>query len=57
MKEFYDIVIVGVGGVGMVVVIEVKDVGLNLVIFEKMFVVGGNMFKLLSGMNVFEIKF
>ena len=54
----YDAVIVGCGGAGMSAAIAAYDKGLtNIVILEKMKVVGGNTNFSSSGMNASETKF
>lgn len=53
----YDVVVVGSGGVGLVVVIQVYDEGVSVLIVEKMLIIGGNIIKVFVGMNVVEICF
>ncbi|WP_394404967.1 flavocytochrome c [Streptococcus sp. 20-1249] len=57
LKEKYDVIIVGSGGAGMAAAISAKDAGANVVIFEKMPVIGGNTSKSSAGMNASETKF
>lgn len=56
LKLNYDVVIIGLGGVGLIVVIQVYELGLNLVILEKMLKIGGNIIWVLFGMNVVEMN-
>ncbi|MDF2821054.1 MAG: flavocytochrome c [Clostridiales bacterium] len=49
-----DVVIVGAGGAGMTAAIELKNAGLNVLIVEKMPMVGGNTIKATGGMNAAE---
>ena len=57
LKESYDVVVVGSGGGGMAAAIAAHDAGANVVIFEKMPIVGGNTSKSSAGMNASETKF
>lgn len=57
LKEGYDVVVIGSGGAGMAAAISAKDAGADVVIFEKMPVVGGNTAKSSAGMNASETKF
>lgn len=52
----YDVVVVGGGGAGMTAAIELKNAGLNVVILEKMPMLGGNSVKATGGMNAAETK-
>ena len=53
----YDIVVVGSGGAGLAAAIRAHDLGANVVIIEKMSVIGGNTNKASAGMNAAETKF
>ena len=53
----FDIVIVGSGGAGLAAAIRAHDLGANVVIIEKMSVIGGNTNKASAGMNAAETKF
>ena len=53
----FDIVIVGSGGAGLAAAIRAHDLGTNVVIIEKMSVIGGNTNKASAGMNAAETKF
>ncbi|OCL28844.1 flavocytochrome c [Gilliamella sp. wkB171] len=53
----YDIVVVGSGGAGLAAAIRAHDLGANVVIVEKMSVIGGNTNKASAGMNAAETKF
>lgn len=57
LKPSYDVVVVGSGGAGMAAAISAKDAGANVVILEKMPLVGGNTAKSSAGMNASETKF
>ena len=57
LKESYDVIVVGSGGGGMAAAIAAHDAGANVVIFEKMPIVGGNTSKSSAGMNASETKF
>lgn len=57
LKDSYDVVVIGSGGAGMAAAISAKDAGANVVILEKMPVVGGNTAKSSAGMNASETKF
>lgn len=57
MKDSYDIIVVGSGGAGMAAAISAKEAGANVVILEKMPVIGGNTTKSSGGMNASETKF
>ncbi|MBE5968022.1 MAG: flavocytochrome c [Lachnospiraceae bacterium] len=52
----YDVVVIGGGGAGMTSAIELKNAGLNVVILEKMPMLGGNSVKATGGMNAAETK-
>lgn len=52
-----DIVIIGGGGAGMTAAITAKQEGLNVIIVEKMPMVGGNTTKATGGMNAAETKY
>ncbi|MCH4185074.1 MAG: flavocytochrome c [Eggerthellaceae bacterium] len=57
-SESHDVVVVGMGGAGMSAAITAFDAGINdVVILEKMSVVGGNTNFSSSGMNASETKF
>lgn len=49
-----DVVVVGAGGAGMTAAIELKNAGVNVIIVEKMPMVGGNTIKATGGMNAAE---
>lgn len=49
-----DVVVVGAGGAGMTAAIELKNAGINVIIVEKMPMVGGNTIKATGGMNAAE---
>ncbi|MDF2820888.1 MAG: flavocytochrome c [Clostridiales bacterium] len=51
-----DVVIVGAGGAGMTAAIELKNAGINVIIIEKMAMVGGNTIKATGGMNASETR-
>ncbi|OCG26574.1 flavocytochrome c [Gilliamella sp. wkB108] len=53
----YDIVVVGSGGAGLAAAIQAHDLGSNVVIVEKMSIIGGNTNKASAGMNAAETKF
>lgn len=57
LKDKYDVIVVGSGGAGMAAAISAKDAGANVVIFEKMPLVGGNTSKSSAGMNASQTKF
>ena len=57
LADSYDVVVIGSGGGGLSAAISAKDAGANVVIFEKMPVVGGNTNKASAGMNASETKF
>lgn len=57
LKDSYDVIVIGSGGAGMSAAISAKDAGANVVIFEKMPVIGGNTNKSSGGMNASETKF
>ena len=57
LAEAYDVIVIGAGGGGMAAAIAAKDAGANVVIFEKMPVLGGNTVKSSAGMNASETKF
>lgn len=52
-----DIVIVGAGGAGMTAAITAKQSGAEVLILEKMPIVGGNTSKATGGMNAAETKY
>ncbi|BCJ96010.1 hypothetical protein acsn021_35790 [Anaerocolumna cellulosilytica] len=49
-----DVVVIGAGGAGMTAAIELKKAGVNVIIVEKMPMVGGNTIKATGGMNAAE---
>lgn len=57
MKDAYDIVVIGAGGGGMAAALSAKEAGADVVVFEKMPIVGGNTNKSSAGMNAAETKF
>ncbi|MDR1430470.1 MAG: flavocytochrome c [Spirochaetaceae bacterium] len=52
-----DVVVVGGGGAGMAAAIIAKQAGLNVVLIEKMAMLGGNSSKSTGGMNAAETKY
>lgn len=52
-----DIVVIGAGGAGMTAAITAKQAGANVIILEKMQMVGGNTTKATGGMNAAETKY
>lgn len=57
LKDSYDVIVVGSGGAGMAAAISAKDAGADVVILEKMPVIGGNTAKSSAGMNASQTKF
>lgn len=54
----YDVIVIGAGGAGMTAAIAAKQAGaLNVLILEKMGVVGGNTVRATAGMNAAETKY
>ena len=53
----YDVVVVGSGGAGLAAAIQAHDLGVSVVVVEKMSVIGGNTNKASAGMNAAETKF
>lgn len=49
-----DVVVVGAGGAGLTAAIELKSAGVNVLVLEKMPMVGGNTVKATGGMNAAE---
>jgi fumarate reductase flavoprotein subunit len=49
-----DVVVIGAGGAGMTAAIDLKNAGINVIIVEKMPMVGGNTIKATGGMNAAE---
>ena len=52
-----DIVVIGAGGAGMTAAITARQAGAEVIILEKMSMVGGNTTKATGGMNAAETKF
>ncbi|MDR0389641.1 MAG: flavocytochrome c [Spirochaetaceae bacterium] len=52
-----DVVVIGGGGAGMSAAIIAKQAGLNVVLIEKMAMLGGNSSKSTGGMNAAETKY
>ncbi len=57
LKDSYDVIVIGSGGAGMSAAISAKDAGANVVVLEKMPIVGGNTAKSSAGMNASQTKF
>ena len=57
MKDSYDVIVIGSGGAGMSAALSAKEAGADVVILEKMPVIGGNTSKSSGGMNASETKF
>ena len=51
MKDSYDVIVIGSGGAGMSAALSAKEAGADVVILEKMPVIGGNTSKSSGGMN------
>lgn len=52
-----DVVVIGAGGAGMTAAITAKQAGLDVLILEKMPMIGGNTVKATGGMNAAETKY
>ncbi|MBC2425433.1 flavocytochrome c, partial [Clostridium beijerinckii] len=52
-----DIVIVGAGGAGLTAAVEAKNAGANVIVLEKMPMVGGNTLRATGGINAAGTKF
>ncbi|MFC3395442.1 flavocytochrome c [Brenneria rubrifaciens] len=52
-----DVVVIGSGGAGLAAAIQASEAGANVVIIEKMPVIGGNTIKASAGMNAAETVF
>lgn len=52
-----DVVVIGGGGAGMTAAITAKQAGLNVIIVEKMSMLGGNTVKATGGMNAAETHY
>lgn len=57
VKDQYELVVIGAGGGGMAAALSAKEAGVDVVVFEKMPIVGGNTLKSSAGMNAAETKF
>ncbi|MBU5482895.1 flavocytochrome c [Clostridium sp. MSJ-11] len=56
-SEKTDIVIIGAGGAGLAAAVEAKNEGANVVVLEKMPIVGGNTLRATGGINASGTKF
>lgn len=54
LKNKYDAVIIGSGGTGLTAALQVRELGLNVVVLEKNEKTGGNTSRASSGMNASE---
>ena len=54
LKKSYDFVVIGSGSAGMCAAIQAQELGLDVVIFEKRDVLGGNSMRASTGMNAVE---
>lgn len=52
-----DIVVIGAGGAGLAAAVEAKNVGANVIVLEKMPMVGGNTLRATGGINAAGTKF
>lgn len=52
-----DIVVVGAGGAGLAAAVEAKNAGANIIVLEKMPMVGGNTLRATGGINAAGTKF
>ncbi|MEW9093776.1 MAG: flavocytochrome c [Clostridiaceae bacterium] len=56
-SEKTDIVIIGAGGAGLAAAVEAKNEGANVIVLEKMPIVGGNTIRATGGMNASGTKY
>lgn len=56
-EKAVDIVVIGSGGAGLAAAIQAHDDGANVMIVEKMSIIGGNTNKASAGMNAAETQF
>ncbi|WP_315114679.1 flavocytochrome c [uncultured Clostridium sp.] len=56
-SEKTDIVIIGAGGAGLAAAVEAKNEGANVIVLEKMPIVGGNTLRATGGINASGTKF
>lgn len=54
LKDSYDFIVIGSGAAGMTAAIQAQELGLDVVILEKLTVLGGNSNRASSGMNAVE---
>lgn len=54
LKSSYDFVVIGSGATGMTAAIQSQELGLDVVIFEKLNSLGGNSMRASTGMNAVE---
>ncbi|QEA59108.1 flavocytochrome c [Leuconostoc koreense] len=54
LKNSYDFVVIGSGATGMAAAIQAQELGLDVVIFEKLNSLGGNSMRASTGMNAVE---
>lgn len=54
LKNSYDFVVIGSGSAGMCAAIQAQELGLDVAIFEKLTVLGGNSMRASTGMNAVE---
>lgn len=54
LKETYDLIVIGSGAAGMTAAIQAQELGLKVVIFEKLATLGGNSNRASTGMNATE---
>lgn len=52
-----DIVVIGAGGAGLAAAVEAKNAGANVIVLEKMPIVGGNTLRATGGINAAGTKF